>query len=150
MIPWRRKWQPTPVFLPGKSKGQRSLAGCRPWGHNFATTEQQQRELIYVPMRRHRDLRNSKSRSVKLDTYECCASLLSHVRVFAITWTVVHQAPLFMGFSRKGYWSGLPCPSPGDHPNPGIEPGSPALQVDSLPAEQPGNNSWYEKFSLIV
>ena len=56
-------------------------------------------------------------------------------------WTVVHQAPLSMGFSRHDYWSGLPLPSPVDLPNPGIEPGSPALQADSLPTEPP--TSWY-------
>ena len=50
-------------------------------------------------------------------------------------WTVDCQAPLSMGFSRQEYWSGLPYPSPGDLPNPGIEPGSPALQADSLPSE---------------
>ena len=50
-------------------------------------------------------------------------------------WTVVHQAPLSMGFSRQEYLSGLPLPSPGDLPNPGIEPRSPALQADSLPNE---------------
>ena len=53
-------------------------------------------------------------------------------------WTVAHQAPLSMGFSRQEYWSGLPFPSPGDLPNPGIEPGSPALQADSLPTEPLG------------
>ena len=53
-------------------------------------------------------------------------------------WTVAHQASLSMGYSRKEHWSGLPFPSPGDHPNPGIEPRSPALQVDSLPSEPPG------------
>ena len=53
-------------------------------------------------------------------------------------WTVAHQAPLSMGFSRQGYWSGLPCPPPGDLPNPGIEPRSPTLQADSLPSEPPG------------
>ena len=46
------------------------------------------------------------------------------------TWTVAYQAPLFMGFSRQEYWSGLPFPSPGDLPNLGIEPGSPALEED--------------------
>ena len=46
---------------------------------------------------------------------------------FVTPWTVAHQAPLFMGFSRQEYWSGLPFPSPGDLPNPGIEPISPAL-----------------------
>ena len=50
-------------------------------------------------------------------------------------WTVAHQAPLSMGFSRQEYWSGLPFPSPGDLPDPGIEPRSPALQADSLPTE---------------
>ena len=49
--------------------------------------------------------------------------------------TVAHQASLSMGFSRQEYWSGLPFPSPGYLPNPGIEPGSPALQSDSLPTE---------------
>ena len=50
-------------------------------------------------------------------------------------WTVAFQTPLSMGFSRQEYWSGLPFPSPGDLPNPGIEPRSPALQAVSLPTE---------------
>ena len=53
----------------------------------------------------------------------------------ATPWTVVRQAPLYMGFSRQEYWSGLPFPFPGDLPNPRIEPRSPALQADSLPTE---------------
>ena len=57
----------------------------------------------------------------------------------ATPWTVAHQAPLSMGFSRHEYWSGLPFPSPGDFPNPGIEPGSPAFQAHFLPTEPPGN-----------
>ena len=52
--------------------------------------------------------------------------------------TVAYQAPLFMGSSRQENWSGLPFPSPGDHPNLGLEPGSPALQADSLPSELQG------------
>ena len=55
--------------------------------------------------------------------------------VFATPWTIACRAPLSMRFSRQEYWSGLPSPSPGDLPNAGIEPGSPALQVDSLPTE---------------
>ena len=55
---------------------------------------------------------------------------LSRVRLFATPWTVAHQAPLSMGFSRQEYWSGLPFPSPGDIPDPGIEPRSPVLQAD--------------------
>ena len=53
---------------------------------------------------------------------------LNHVQLFATPWTVAHQAPLFMGFSRQEYWSGVPFPSPGDLPDPRIEPRSPALQ----------------------
>ena len=53
-------------------------------------------------------------------------------------WTVAYQAPLSMGFSRQEYWSGLPFPSPGDLPDPGIEPGFPALQADALTCEPPG------------
>ena len=58
---------------------------------------------------------------------------LSRVRLFATPWTVAYQAPQSMEFSRQEYWSGLLFPSPGDLPNPGIEPGSPALQTDALP-----------------
>ena len=64
--------------------------------------------------------------------------LLSRVQFFVTPWTVAHQAPLSMGFSRHEYWSGLPLPSPGDLPNPGIEPGSPTLQADALTSEPPG------------
>ena len=58
-----------------------------------------------------------------------------YVQLFGTPWTIAHQAPLSMGFSR--YWSGLPFPSPGNLPNPGVKPRSPALQSDSLPTEPP-------------
>ena len=64
--------------------------------------------------------------------------LVSYIWLFVTLWIVAHQTPLSMGFSRQEYWSGLPFPSPGDLPNPGIEPRSPALQADSLPAQPPG------------
>ena len=64
---------------------------------------------------------------------------LSHVQLFATPWTVAYQAPQSMEFSRQEYWSGLPFPSPGNLPNPGIEPRSPALQADALPSEPPGS-----------
>ena len=64
---------------------------------------------------------------------------LSRVRLFATPWTVAHQAPPSMGFSRQDYWSGLPFPSPGDLPAPGMEPGSLAVQADALTSEPPGN-----------
>ena len=63
---------------------------------------------------------------------------LSHVQLFAAPWTAAYQAPLFMEFSRQEFWSGLPFPSPGDLPHPGFEPGSPALQADTLLSEPPG------------
>ena len=63
---------------------------------------------------------------------------LSRVRLFATPWTVTHQAPPSMEFSRQEYWSGLPFSSPGDLPDPGIEPESPALQADALLSEPPG------------
>ena len=64
----------------------------------------------------------------------------------AIPWTVACQAPLSIGFSRQEYWSGVPFPSPGDLPNPGIEPRSPALQVDDLPTELWGKQILIEPF----
>ena len=70
--------------------------------------------------------------------------LLSRVQFFATPWTVAHQAPPSMEFSRQEYWSGLPFPSPGDLPNPGIEPSSPTLWADALLSSQPPGSilSW--------
>ena len=62
---------------------------------------------------------------------------LSHVWLFVTPRTVAHQAPPSVGFSRQEYWRGLPFPSPGDVPDPGVEPRSPALQGDTLPSEPP-------------
>ena len=66
---------------------------------------------------------------------------LSRVWLFATPWTVAYQAPPSMGFSRQECWSGLSFPSPGDLPDPRIEPRSPALQADALPSEPPGKPS---------
>ena len=63
---------------------------------------------------------------------------LSRVRLFATPWTVAPQAPPSMGFCKQEYWSGLPLPSPGDLPDLGIKPRSPALQADTLPSELKG------------
>ena len=71
-----------------------------------------------------------------------CAQSFSYVQLFVTPWTVAQQAPLSMGFSKQWYWSGLPFPSPGDLPDPGIEPGSPALQADSLPTKLQGKPSF--------
>ena len=63
------------------------------------------------------------------------ASVAKSCLTLAIPRTVTHQAPLSVGFFRQEYWNGLPSPSPGDPPDPGIQPGSPALQAESLPTE---------------
>ena len=64
--------------------------------------------------------------------------VLSCVQLFVTPWTIAYQAPLSTGFSRQGYWSGLPFPSPGDLPNPGIEARSPTSQAEALLSEPPG------------
>ena len=66
-----------------------------------------------------------------------CAQFLSHIWLFATPWTVAHQAPLSMGFTRQEYWSRLPFPPPGDLPDPGIEPRSPALAGGFFTTEPP-------------
>ena len=66
----------------------------------------------------------------------------SRVQLFATPWTVAHEALPSMGFSRQEYWSGLPFPSPGNLPDPGNEPRSPALQADALTSEPPGKPAY--------
>ena len=76
---------------------------------------------------------------VRAKSLQLCLTLLT-------PWTVAHQAPLSMGFSRQEYWSVLPCPSSGDFPDPGIKPVSPvapALQADSLPLSHRGSPNLY-------
>ena len=63
---------------------------------------------------------------------------LSRFQLFATAWTVAYQASLSLGFSKQEYWSGLQFPSPGDLPEPGVEPGSPTLRADALPSEPRG------------
>ena len=80
--------------------------------------------------------------SKQLSSFKKKVMLYSHVWLFVTPWTVAHQAPLSMAFSRQEYWSGFPFPSPGDLPNPGIEPRSPALQADTLTPEPPGKHCY--------
>ena len=86
--------------------------------------------------------------TLKVKKYTCHAS---HVQLFVIPWPVARQAPLSMGFSRQKYWSRLPCPPPGDLPNPGIEPRSPALWADALLSELSGKpkNTGVGSLSLL-
>ena len=98
-----------------------------PQDHLFRTWAQQgthMRLLLLQPIRMER-------------FFNVSCSLLRRVRLFSTSWTVAHQTPLSTGFSGQEYWSGLSFPSPGDLPDPQIEPGSPALQADSLWFEPP-------------
>ena len=61
--------------------------------------------------------------------------MLDHFRLFVALWTIALEAPLFMGFPRQEYWSGLPFPPPGDLPDPGIKLGSLALEADAFTSE---------------
>ena len=92
----------------------------------------------------------NEDRMNKMESYSILkvkVKLLSRVRLFATLWTVAYQVPPSMGFSRQECWSGVPFPSPGDLPNPGIKPGSPAFQADALTSEPPGKPIPYLKFS---
>ena len=80
-------------------------------------------------------------------------SRFSHIQLFAILWTVAHQAPLSMGFSRQEYWSGLPCSPPGDLPNPGTEPTSlttPALAGGFFTTSTPEKSNEVNNLSQIL
>ena len=98
-------------------------------------------------------LQNSKEATAFVEWLcACILSCFSLVWHFAKPRTVACQAPLPMGFSRQEYWSGLPCPSPGDLLNPGIEPKSPvspALQVNTVPTEPPGKPPWMTYVDLL-
>ena len=75
--------------------------------------------------------KGESERKIKMKSLSC-------VRLFVTSWTVAYQAPPSMGFSRQEYRSGVPLPSPGDLPDPGMEPGSPTFQADALSSKPPG------------
>ena len=139
-IPWRREWKHTPVFLPGKSHGQRSLAGYNPWGHksvrhNLATKQPQ----IHLYAAAAKSLQSCltlcdptdgsppgsaipgilQARTLKWVAisfsnawkWKVKVKSLSRVRPSATPWTAAHQAPPSIGFSRQEYRSGVPLPS---------------------------------------
>ena len=102
-ISWRRAWKPTPVFLPGESHRQRSLAGYSPW----VCKEQDTTEVIE---HKHKSMLISQTGPVSL--FMLLLSHFSSVRLCATPQTAAHQAPRSLGFSRQERWSGLPFPSP--------------------------------------
>ena len=119
-IPWRRKWQPTPVFFPEKSRGQRSLVGYSPQGHK----ESDMTECIHTHTN---SLIRPLSKWKKRQPFSC-------IQLFVTPWTISPS----LEFSRQKYWSGLPFSSPGDLPNPGTQPRSPVLLTNSSLFEPPG------------
>ena len=128
-IPWRRKWQPTPVFLTGKSHGQRRLAGyyCSCGRKESDTTEQLiwSDLKVYVSMLFSQVIPPSPSPTESKSLFFMYQNFISFgglvaksCPTLATPWTVAHQAPLSMAFSSQEYWSGLPFLSPGDLPWP--------------------------------
>ena len=128
-LAWKIPWTEEPGRLPSM--------GSHRVGHDWSALAAAAEHWVEFPLLYSRFL---------LVTYFICACVLSyfsHVRLFVILWTVAHQAPLSVGFSKQEYWSWLPCPSPGDLPHPGIEPRSPALEVDSLWLAPPGKPTYF-------
>ena len=98
--------------------------------------EEREKVGLKLNIQKTKIMASGPSTSWQIDGSEWVKSI-SRVRSFVTPWTVAHQAPQSMEFSRQEYWSGLAFPSAGDLPNPGIEPGSPTLQADALPSEPP-------------
>ena len=98
-IPWRRKWLSIPVFLSGECHGQKNLAGYTPRGQKKSDITEQL-TLLYLAVK----------------------CLFAENQIVSHLWTIVCHTPLSMGFSKQEQWSRLPCPPPGNLPDPGIEP----------------------------
>ena len=182
-IPWRRAWQPTPVFLPGASHGQRSLAGYSPWGRKESDMTERLSPHTYIlalivfclvftvelwvgimidPILQIMKLRlkdgqiciiywlerfqPSKGIPLGEDILFYVMQSLSCVWLFC-NHMEPGKAPLSLG---QEYWSGLPFVSPGDFPNPGIKPGSPALWADAILEELSVNIMWFNWFMLFM
>ena len=111
---------------------------CISWSHLWKSV------CTYVCMHDHRhNLEGHSWKVYLLLGVHVYPQFLSSVRLFVTPWTVACQAPLSMGFSRQEYWSELPCPSPRDLPDPGIEPKSPALTDGFFTTEPPGKSIWW-------
>ena len=95
---------------------------------------------FYHILKKFRGSPRMQRKKVWLSTHACVLSRFSRVCLFATLWAVSHQAPQITGFSREEYWREVPCPSPGDPPDPGIEPKAPALQADFFFTTEPLGN----------
>ena len=147
--PWR-KWQPTPIFLPGEFHGYRSLAGYSPRGqkemdmtdyHSYISKRVQLENI-------HDSISPTINYYSQLSVCVCvCARGKSCLTLCSLVYCIVTcQFPLFMEFSRQEYWSGLPFHTLGDLPDSGMEPTSPVWQVDPLPLCHLGK--WWKWKSL--
>ena len=131
---WRRKWQPTPVFLPRESQGRGSLVGCRLWGRTESdTTEATQQQhsgsagCAGSPLLHGLESTRGEQgllSSCKLQPSHCNAYVLSrcsNVPLFATPWTQPTSLLCPWDFCRREYWNSLPCPPSEDLPDPGVE-----------------------------
>ena len=109
---------------PRDNEGQGSLAGCSPWGHKESDRTWQLSNNNPFAQLQATDLGKCISHTH--------AQSRSRVQLFMTPWTVAHRAPLSMGVSRQEYWSRLPCPPPGDFPDPGIKSVSHVLLSECL------------------
>ena len=111
------------------------------WDLNFVNLAPEFMYQIIVCYAKLKSYRIHQKKKKKESTKACvCAkSLQSCLALFATWWTVTYQAPLAMGFSRQEHWSGLPCPSTGDLPDPGIEPGIPHCRQTFYRLSHQGN-----------
>ena len=103
-----------------------------------------------TPQGEGREGRGEPAEQLRVSLHVCACSHFSQVQLFATPWTVARQAPLSMGFSRQEYWSGLPCPPPGDLPDPRIKsssPAAPALQAYSLSPSHLGSPSLHVRLA---
>ena len=108
--------------------------------------------FMVFPLVQYKFYYSAKLRGTKSGIISCGGLVVKSCPILVTLWTVAHQAPLFIGFSRQEYWSGLPFSSPGDLPDPGIEPRSLALQADSLLTElleKPSYKLWSTIFILF-
>ena len=122
---------------------QKETKECKKWRIHSGLTSIPSNEITYTleaPGKKKERQKRAEGvfKEIMAEKAKWKYKLLICVQLFSSPWSVAHQAPLSMGFSRQEYWSGQSFPSPGDLPDPGIKSRSPAFQVDSLPSEPSG------------
>ena len=127
----------TRLICPWNIPGKNSAVGCRFLLQGIFLTQRQNPGLLHC-----RQILYCVSHQIEYSPVANIVKSLSHVRLFETLWTVAYQASPSMGFSRQKYWSGLPFPSPGYLPDPGIEPRSPTLEADAITSEPPKANTY--------